>query len=520
MIRLSVLWLAVGGIAVYTWKDWYRGLCGLILLIGILEYPDVPKSMFGITGLNFFNLLLLNVLAAWFVKREREQLTWDLPPHVTALLLAFVGVIVIGFIRLIRSPGFMEVGSTTIVAEYFFNTLKWMIPGALLFHGCRSRERLVWGTFAYLGALVFLGLMTIKVMPLGAVFLSGHELQRLALKLTKSRFGYHRVTLSMMLAGAVWALICARYLVADRRLRNGLLGVSAVVLYAQLLTGGRAGIFTAGLIALTFGIMKWRKILLLVPVVVTVVALFMPAVVERLLVGFSAGENVSTTVDEYEATAGRTIAWPLVIEKISRSPAIGWGRQAMMSSGIAAYLYIFLEEDFGHPHNAYLEWLLDNGVVGFIPLALLLLVILYHSFRLFLDSRSLLFVAAGGVSCSMILGLMFSGVTGASFYPVEGTVEMWCGIFLMFRLSVERKRALSVFRQTVEMAGQALRAPTPADLDTLLWPEGRADVPPPAVAPVAPGGFRPRTVAVPATPRFAARTETPRKRFQVFVERV
>jgi O-antigen ligase len=313
--------------------------------------------------------------------------------------------------------------------------------------------------------------------------------------------------LSMMLAGAVWALICARPLLEDRRLRNGLLVVAAVVLYAQLLTGGRAGIFTAGLIALTFGIMKWRKILLMVPVVVTVVALFMPAVVERLLAGFTTGANTSTTVDQYEATAGRTIAWPLVIEKISRSPAVGWGRQAMMSSGIAAFLYVFLDEDFGHPHNAYLEWLLDNGIVGFIPLAMLLLVILFHGFRLFLDSRSLLFVAAGGVSCSMLLGLMFSGVTGASFYPVEGTVEMWGGIFLMFRLSVQRKRALAAFRQTA-----------------------------PFIAPPPPKpGFRPRTAAAPTTPRFTSRppaprpeawqfrqapaADAPRKRFQVFIER-
>ena len=540
MIRLSILWLAVFGVAIYTWKDWYRGLCGLVLLIGILEYPDVPKTMFGITGLNFFNLLLLNVLVAWFANRRKEQLTWDMPPTVTLLLAAYASVMVVGFIRLIQHPGFMADSSSAIVAEYFFNTLKWLIPGALLFLGCRSRERLLLGTFAFLGALVFLGLMTIKVMPLGAVLLSGDELQRLALKLTKSRIGYHRVTLSMMLAGAVWALICVRPLLADRRLRNGALIVSAVMLYAQLLTGGRAGIFTAGLIALTFGVVKWRKILLLAPVAAVIVALFMPAVVERMLVGFSTGANASTTVDQYEATAGRLIAWPLVIEKIKRSPAVGWGRQAMMSSGIAAYLYIFLQEEFGHPHNAYLEWLFDNGVVGFIPLALLLLVILFHGFRLFLVSRSALFVAAGGVSCSMVLALMFSGATGASFYPVEGTVEMWCGIFLMFRLSVERKRALAAFRQTAQWTGVTLlgavgpRKPTPAELDALIWPGDRSADRPVTTPPMEPA-FRPRTTAAPATPGFATgpssplheawqfrrapAADAPRKRFQIFVER-
>ena len=77
MIRLSVLWLAVIFIGGYAWKDWYKGLCGIVILIGILEYPDVPKSIFGVTGLNFFNMLLVNVFFAWQAQRQREKLTWD-----------------------------------------------------------------------------------------------------------------------------------------------------------------------------------------------------------------------------------------------------------------------------------------------------------------------------------------------------------------------------------------------------------------------------------------------------------
>jgi hypothetical protein len=79
MIRLAVLWLSVAGIFAYTWKDWYRGLCGLIMLLAVMEHPDVPKQMLGIPGLNPFNLLLANVLAAWAVQRSHEGLRWDLP---------------------------------------------------------------------------------------------------------------------------------------------------------------------------------------------------------------------------------------------------------------------------------------------------------------------------------------------------------------------------------------------------------------------------------------------------------
>src|SRR3954452_16007679 len=206
MIRLSALWLAVSFVGIYSWKDWFKGLCGLVLLVGILEYPDVPKTMFGVTGLNFFNLLLLNVVLSWFVSRRREELKWDLPPHLTLLLLAYVGVIIIGWIRMYREHPYMPDDTAGLISEYLLNTLKWAVPGLLFFDGCRSRERLFYATFSFIGALTFLGLMTIKIMPLSSPLLSGEELQHLALRLLQSRIGYHRVTLSMMLGGASWAL--------------------------------------------------------------------------------------------------------------------------------------------------------------------------------------------------------------------------------------------------------------------------------------------------------------------------
>ena len=59
------------------------------------------------------------------------------------------------------------------------------------------------------------------------------------------------------------------------------------------------------------------------------------------------------------------MAWPLIIAKIKEEPYTGHGRQAMLRSGIAVYLYETFGEIFPHPHNAYLEQLLDNGLIGF-----------------------------------------------------------------------------------------------------------------------------------------------------------
>src|SRR5205823_5726754 len=127
---------------------------------------------------------------------------------------------------------------------------------------------------------------------------------------------------------------------------------------------------------------------------------------------------------------------------IEQRPFVGWGRQAMARTGTVSFAFTELKEDFGHPHNAYLEMLLDNGILGFIPMMLLFCAFLFHAFRLFLDARSPLFVAAGGAAAALLLALMVAGLSSQSFYPVEGTVEMWCAIGLMLRVSVERKRVI------------------------------------------------------------------------------
>ena len=91
-IRITILTLLVVGLGVYAWRDWFKALCGLILLMAVIEHPDMPKNIMGIQGLNPWNILMADVLLAWAVTRKREGLVWDMPRHVTFLLLLYLGV--------------------------------------------------------------------------------------------------------------------------------------------------------------------------------------------------------------------------------------------------------------------------------------------------------------------------------------------------------------------------------------------------------------------------------------------
>jgi hypothetical protein len=88
--------------------------------------------------------------------------------------------------------------------------------------------------------------------------------------------------------------------------------------------------------------------------------------------------------------------------------------------------------------------MLDNGIVGFIPVMTFYAVVLFHALRLFRDRRNGLFMAAGGVAAALVLGLLCAAMGSQTFYPVEGTVGMWCAMGVMFRLSVNRSSASPV----------------------------------------------------------------------------
>src|SRR6185436_17147319 len=231
---------------------------------------------------------------------------------------------------------------------------------------------------------------------------------------------------------------------------------SISVLYAQSLTAGRAGYAAWAATGLLLCIYRWRAYLLVAPVIVLALVLFMPSVSDRILFGVTQDEFSSgVTVNDYDLTSGRIIIWPLVIDKIRQNPVVGFGRMAMWSTGIVIYTALILTEDFGHPHNAYLEWMLDNGLIGFIPVMAFFAVVLFHALRLFRDRRSGLFMAAGGMAAALILGLLCASMGSQTFYPVEGTVGMWCAIDVMLRLSVNRSQALARMKQSSQVLAWA-----------------------------------------------------------------
>jgi O-antigen ligase len=439
-IRITVLSLIVAYLSVYAWRDWFRALCGAIVLMAFLQHPDMPKSMLGILGFNLWNVLLLNVLGGWIATRQHEGLIWDMPRSLQIAFLFYLAVVIWAFLRLVYNPTeFYPFATYQITVNYLINPVKFLIPGILLYDGCRTSSRVHWGLASIILLYFLLSAQVMRHMGL-QIDLSGAELSSKASNVIHHSTGYNRVDMSMMLAGASWATVVFSQLMISKRLRWACWVGAGIILFALALTGGRMGYVTWGLVGLVLCLAKWRKLLLLLPMAAVMVCITVPGVRERMLEGFGGrkGAFVEQT-DSSQITSGRTEMWPYVIQKIEESPLLGYGRLGMIRTGLSDELKQEVGEGFGHPHNAYLELLLDNGILGALCALPLFAMIVRRSLRLFKNGEFVLYQVAGGVALALFLALLFAGFGAQTFYPRESTLGMWAAAGIVLRVWVERE---------------------------------------------------------------------------------
>ena len=443
MLRVYALWALVAALSVYAWRDWFKSLCGLILLMAVIEHQDMPKGIMGIQGLNPWNVLMVSILLAWAVSRSREGLVWDMPRAVTVLLALYLGVVLVGFARLMADRSHLEDETTArLISEQLINTIKWVVPGLLLYDGCRSPRRAKMALWCILGVYLWVALQVVYFMPPSAVFEGGAAM--MMRRRVRTVAGFSCAMTSKMCAASAWAFLTLLPVLARPAYKMLAAGAFALTTYAAALMGTRAGYYAWGSVGLVLCLVRWQRYLLVLPAGVLLLAFVFPGAKARLLEGV--GElDVSgeAALNAYDATSGRNLIWPYVVDKISASPIVGYGREAMRRTGLTSILLAQVGEfvSVAHPHNAYLQVLLDNGAIGFAVVVSFFVIVLGYSGRLFRRDGDPWASAVGGMTLALVLGHMVTGVGSQSFYPDSGDCTMWCAIMLMLRVRVERARS-------------------------------------------------------------------------------
>ncbi len=440
-------------VAVMASRDWYRGLCFMLPLLAVLERPDMPREMLGIGGVNPFNIMLGYVLVAWFVQRRNDGSRWRADSKITRLLVIYMLILAVSTLRAYADLGSLNgayayLGRSTIttsefVIEAVINTAKWLIPGLLIAVGANSKERVRLAVVGILltGALLSLQVIA-KMMP---ALIGGQDLADRALRVLDRDLGYHRVDLAAITASMAWAFLAARPAFNRAIAPAVTIGGFLLCTLAMAATGGRAGMLSWIMCALVLGFLKWRKILILVPVVAILAVVVVPGLRERVFEGFgndassqeqmerraSMGAIDESGRDQYAITSGRVVVWPMVIEQANKRPIVGFGREAMQRTGIVARLRDDLNiTSFGHPHNAYLQLYLDAGIIGIVFVGWFFWLLVRRSLKVFADppDKSALMVAT--MSLSFLVINLTASLGSQSFYPKQGATLFWIVIGL------------------------------------------------------------------------------------------
>lgn len=235
------------------------------------------------------------------------------------------------------------------------------------------------------------------------------------------------------------------------------LGTFAMVTLALLLTFSRGALLAYLIVVAGFLLHHKRvKTLVLSAAVAGLVTLAAPAALqERFGTGLRDGALGDTSqVEKDELTAGRVHGWMLLVPDVWDSPWLGRGLgSTQWSAAVAAGLY-----KANHPHNIYLEILMDLGLVGLAAMVTLHAMYLRRLRQLASDpavdpALRPLFL---GARWSLWGGLAMAATT-AYYMPNAAQAGLW---FMLGFLFAHWKPRAAV--AAVAMAGTAATAGRPS----------------------------------------------------------
>jgi O-antigen ligase len=353
---------------VFILRDFRVGVVLLILLLPLSRSYVFPHEMLGIKGLNPFNLLLVGTLGSCLLHGLFDGSLRRFMGH-PLLWLYIVSILIAGAL------GSRHVGD--VAPYYFINQMLYFdsAPGYLREMVLKPLLIVVYALLV--GAAVskaaqpekflvptLISIWVMSSMVIVFVFLSGVALSELASSLRGSLttwVGMHENELGRLYAVAYALLLFTWAESKDRGLKLALLASMGLVVVALMLTFSRGAFL--GFIVVNVLFLLWRRNAkaLTFAVLLAAVALFLlpGAVYDRVETGFGSGLNA--------ISAGRIESiWLPLLPEILRSPVYGnglgsilWSEAMRRADGVAILAV-------GHPHNAYLEVVLDMGIAGLI----------------------------------------------------------------------------------------------------------------------------------------------------------
>jgi len=431
LVGLYVALSLLCGVAVLF--DFRTGAVLLLLMLPISASDLFPHGMLGITGLNPLNLLVLATMGSYVIHGGLQRLVGALP--MPLLWLYMVPIILAGLNGMddVKNiPSLMyELGTITYITpvQYLVQIVAKpmvMVAVAVLvgLGAVRSKkpERFIFAlaAAAWLMALIQLGYVVLMGVPLATMATPGE-------RSFYDPIGIHANSLGRL---HLYAIALLAFVWAETKrpgLRLFLLITLGVLSLALLLTFSRAAIAGAGFIGALFLMWKFNaKTAALAIVALMLIGLVVGDVVySRLMLGVDQGADAMS--------AGRIDGiWLPLLPEVAKSPL--WGH------GLSSILWSFpmqmgVMTPVGHAHSAYLQTLLDMGIIG-LALVLGYYAHVWKGFRALGRDASLndelRGFFQGGIAA--LVAFFFTGMVGSTFTPNPESAYIWLAIGLMYGL--------------------------------------------------------------------------------------
>lgn len=420
---------------------------GIWLAVFLLPFSAtqlIPREMLGVTGLNPFNLMVLVALGSLILTKTLSEKNTINFPAIPKVFWAYLCMLVAaGFYGSFSAHKVIMELTTT--GDYGVLTAKKYLLLVLI-------KPLVIMLVAYMAGIVarngkktigiywaiVLALLTMALVVFLTIGMSGFSLTVLASSKARgflSWIGMHSNEIGIFFTMGFSLLLYSS--LADERMfrRIVLMMLAYVVAAAAAFTFSRSA-FLGLLVVLTYFFISRRKIgqAIVGLIVVAVVALSLPgAFIERATTGITHGSSE-------DLTAGRVSGiWLPLIPEVLDSPLIGHGLGSIIWA--KATLSGEVIGGAGLAHNAYLETLLDFGLLGLIIVGIFF-VFVWRMFRLLKEAHpDALWRGYFEGASVCILVLLAQGMTSEKFIPTYPQGFFWVsiGLALGFRETIKSK---------------------------------------------------------------------------------
>jgi O-antigen ligase len=412
---------------------------GLILLVVLMPYANsrfIPQ----LGPLSVVNMVLAGVCALYLLRMGLLKLAGRPAPlpFDRELLLFYVLPVtmaaVIGTTHLGEIPPYFLVlakiehyGLKEYWISQYFKTMLLVLTAcimgaAVVEYGKGQRFAIALAVSAVLFVLAMMGLIA----------LTGMSLDRLKdARSFLGLLGRHNNEAGVMLTTALGPML---FMQAHMRTRSGRIAMAlaaGLVVCGVVLTFSR-GAFLGMLGIIVAYVLHYRRIKTAVTVLALVVvgAAFAPAALyERLGRGLDDSVRANINSESDELTAGRVYTWKQLAPEVLRSPVWGRGQlSTQWSNHVKTTWY-----NASHPHNMYLEILMDMGLLG----AAAMFLFYRHIWRMFrrLGADPRVPEAMRGFfigAWAGLLSMLIYGATNGHYYPAPEQIFYWVTVGLAY----------------------------------------------------------------------------------------